>query len=47
MVLCDSIFVDLSQGFGGDISPPVSGTWINDLGNQFVDDLGNVVVFDI
>ena len=36
------------QGIVGEIiPPPLEGSWINDLGDQFVDDLANVVVFEL
>lgn len=38
------IFFTPPQGIGG-VIPSVSNAWINDLGEQFTDDLGNVLVF--
>lgn len=38
-----------SQGIGGVAAPPppVAGSWIDDFGIQFVDDLGQVFVFEL
>lgn len=33
------------QGIGGTTPPLIEGSWINDLGITFVDDLGNIMVF--
>lgn len=35
------------QGIGGVVIPPTVNGWINDEGKQFVDDLGNRIVFEI
>lgn len=34
------------QGIGEVVVPPVEGAWINDLGEQFIDNFGNVMVFE-
>lgn len=34
------------QGLGIEVAPTLNG-WIDDFGSQFVDDLGNSVVFDV
>ena len=31
----------------GDVTPPTTNAWVDDLGNEFNDDLSNVVVFEI
>jgi len=38
-----------SQGIGAALPPPplVEDSWIDDLGNQFLDDLGQVFVFEL
>ncbi len=36
------------QGIGqGGVLPPTTNAWVDDLGNEFNDDLSNVVVFEI
>ena len=34
------------QGLAGEAPPPINNAWINDLNSPFVDDLGNVLVFE-
>jgi len=33
------------QGIGGDTPPPVTNGWVDNLGNQFTDEVGTVMVF--
>ncbi len=32
-------------GEGGDIPPPVTNVWVDDLGNEFTNEVGTVMVF--
>lgn len=39
------LFPNVQDKLGGGDIPPVANAWVDDLGNQFKDDLGNVMVF--
>lgn len=41
------LFPNVQTSIGGQVTPPVTIGWIDDLGNQFKDDLDNDVVFEI